>query len=78
MWGCSDNCAYKMEGDMNMNRTFCFRPGALESKCDSTGMPGGMTTMPGGGGGMTNGGGMSTGGAGGKFNHKRVCSEDKV
>jgi len=71
-WGCSDNCAYAMEGDMNMTRKFCFRPGKFESKCDSdfTGMPGGGsmgTGMPGGGGmttGMPGGGGM-TGGAGG-------------
>ena len=77
--GCSDNCAYAMEGDMNMTRKFCFRPGKFESKCDSdfTGMPGGGsmgTGMPGGGGmttGMPGGGGM-TGGAGGKFLHK-VC-----
>merc|ERR1711862_932591 len=50
-WGCSDNCAYAMEGDMNMTRKFCFRPGKFESKCDSdfTGMPGG--------GGMTGGAG---------------------
>jgi len=65
MWGCSDNCAYTMEGDMNTTRRFCFRPGAFESKCDSTGMPGNMTTGMPGGGGMTNGGGMTTGMSGG-------------
>jgi len=63
MWGCSDNCAYTMEGDTT--RRFCFRPGAFESKCDSTGMPGNMTTGMPGGGGMTNGGGMTTGMSGG-------------
>jgi len=63
MWGCSDNCAYTMEGDTT--KRFCFRPGAFESKCDSTGMPGNMTTGMPGGGGMTNGGGMTTGMSGG-------------